>query len=1156
MEQAAILKSGDVVKLTGLMNPKYTIYGFLNSFEKIIDKKTKKFRQLLFSDFREEDQNKDSISGFYEEQSFLEYLTDKENKFHLLKQYEFKLATVEDEITVKRIKVVDPYIDFCKIETYKWAYEPNVPVFDYYGTLQIIIPPGKFPNPLQGENINLKNTAMRFYADKIKRFVSPKDVSNKQEKALLIAKIALCINTIELDLYSFFSLNENTDFTTFLSFQTNEWINEPIFVNPTVEILEDYYRNLYSFYKDFYNNQIFIKKAAKKDKFYWLSRALSAEALAIVPAINKFQLLYDLSKQNVTLTERNGGESLALKIIESFTFDSVSSVDRNDLLDDLVNFHDYITLQGGNGPHAVESRFTLFEILYKDIDDDRKSRYTFGIFSSENNRMKFVLFLYKVWYNSKFNPIHLDPSYVQAMNTFGVYAESHYMRLKNVIDSSLKVSQYFNDTTTPPFLIYETVTKYENGAKIVTNTNYTYKMVGKSIEVYETKITSDKRMDNHYSPTVLYAIYDFLQPVTVIGLKPDLDLVATLADPVNGTSLGNQQIHTVPAFLLFYMEDYSNLKKIDFGVMLTAEIALNLTGVGALSQLRYIGYLSKMRFLWSAETVVASDVVLGWKAVSGVVNAFEFTAINALSINNYILHTTNDSDTKKLAEKMNSYLFWATIGSLFLKPYIQSKIIDSAFELDNVVEMHNRDGISIYRPGMTPTQITELKQALAVVKNLVGNKALVVNTMIQKLTEYGTDSEKILQKYTQITSTAEKYAFYLDYGLLEDTATRAILNANGAKAIENWRICYANNITVERKYISILTNEKYASDLVRFYKDGKIRTVLEPMEIAKKERFLSDFSNLSDTHFANFVENPNLIKEWEKYSFVSTGNDLSILSREQKFKFLKAYENSTQLTVDRIKNGGLIKYYKIVDENPLNAIVHNSHIKNVDFLEDLHNTFTLKKQYPVDHENHPGLQETIANHVKGSPVMLNHNGGDYIIGYTGMHADYAITEPNPITLIEATLPGGKKYYPTPLPTVNANIQTAIIDGTEFPGLGAKDCEVWMWGYVTKKVDRIESLYLDINGNPIKTWVKKSNSNKTTIFTGMNEDKVLIEITYARHNLTLDDWIQIRPNRSSNTWVGKTSEGGKIHLCIGTEVMIPPTAMPSRTLHYGTVIPKK
>ena len=254
--------------------------------------------------------------------------------------------------------------------------------------------------------------------------------------------------------------------------------------------------------------------------------------------------------------------------------------------------------------------------------------------------------------------------------------------------------------------------------------------------------------------------------------------------------------------------------------------------------------------------------------------------------------------------------------------------------------------------------------------------------------------------------------------------------------------------------------------------------------------------------------------------------------------------------------GGLIKYYKIVDENPLNAIVHNSHIKNVDFLEDLRNTFTVKKQYPVDHVHHPGLQETIANHVKGSPVMLNHNGNDYIIGFTGMHADYAVTELNPITLIEATLPGGKKYYPTPLPTVNANIQTAIKDGTEIPGVGVKDCEVWMWGYVTKKVDGVESLYLDINGSPIKTWVKKSNSNKTTIFTGMNEDKVLVEITYARHNLTLSDWIPHRsPGRPSNTWQGWSSEGVELHICIGLELMNPPTIMPSRALPYGTVIPK-
>jgi hypothetical protein len=111
MEQAAILKSGIVVKLTDLINPIYTIYGFLNSFETIKDGVTKKFRETLITDFKEEDQlNKDAIGGFYEEQFFLEYLIDK-NKLYQLKEhyYKFKLATDDDIINVRKLKVVDPY---------------------------------------------------------------------------------------------------------------------------------------------------------------------------------------------------------------------------------------------------------------------------------------------------------------------------------------------------------------------------------------------------------------------------------------------------------------------------------------------------------------------------------------------------------------------------------------------------------------------------------------------------------------------------------------------------------------------------------------------------------------------------------------------------------------------------------------------------------------------------------------------------------------------------------------------------------------------------------------------------------------------------------------------------------------------------------------
>jgi hypothetical protein len=901
MEQAAILKSGEVVKLTGLINPKYTIYGFLNSFETVINGVTKKFKETVKDDFRDVDLvgqvNKDVIGGFYEEDFFLEYLIDK-NKLYQLKnhKYTFKLASAEDEIVVKKIKIAAPYTDFCKIETYKWPYQPNTSILDY-GTWQIKIPQGITPIPLEGVNVQLNNTAMQFYNHKIALFVTPlTNADEKREKAFLFAKIAIQINSIE-NIFNFIELGTATDFGQYINSQKSEWSTQPIFVNPTVEVLEDYMRNLTSFYEGFYANQISIKKAPKKKQFYWLARCLSAEALATVPANDKFDLLYNLSKQNVKLTERNDGESLVLKVIESFTFESVSSSDRNDLLHNLVNFHNYITLRGGNGPHSVESKTTLFEILYKDIDDDRYSRYTFGLWNSYNNRMTFIILLYRIWFSSTYNPTYPDPSYTMQLNTCGVYEESPYMQLKNNAEpnNSIKVPKYFN-ATTPPFLIYETVSNSENGVKIETTTNFSYKMVGKSIEVYQSKIESRKGFDNHYSDSVLYGTYAFLQPITVIGLKPDLDLVQTLGDMIKGTSIGNQKIHTIPAFLLFYMEDYSDLKKIDFGIMLSAEIALNLTGIGALSDLRYLGYLSKMRSLWTAESVVASDIVLSWKAVSGVVNAVEFTAINALSMNNYIAHTTNDSTTKELAEKMNSYLMWVAIGSMSLRPHIQSNIINSAFELDNVVTKFNKDGISIYRPNMLIEEKKALDDALLIVRQLVDNKAVAINGLIQKLTEYGTDSEQILLSYNQFTTATEKYAFQLDYGLLIDPEIRQLLNLNNAKAVDNWRLFYSKNIIIDRRYVEILTNQNRVDGLIRYYSEASIRKVLEPLSLESRLNFIDKFGRLESPVFEELVKNPNGVILLNEASVPIT-NTPDFLTSDNVIEFLKEGPTKNQIGV-------------------------------------------------------------------------------------------------------------------------------------------------------------------------------------------------------------------------------------------------------------------
>lgn len=501
--------------------------------------------------------------------------------------------------------------------------------------------------------------------------------------------------------------------------------------------------------------------------------------------------------------------------------------------------------------------------------------------------MKYIILLYKIWFTSTYNPIYSDPSYTKQLNACKVYEESPYMKLIDNPDpnNSIKVPKFYNNITTPPFIIYECVTGKRNGAKIETSTNYNYKMVGKSIEVYEYKIESRKGYQDHYSDPILYGTYELLQPVTVMGLKPDLDLVETLADLIDGESLGNQKIHTIPAFLLLYMEDYSNLKKIDFGVMLTTEIALNLTGVGALADLRYLGYLSKMRSLWTAESVIASDVVLSWKAVSGVVNTFEFSAINTIALNNYVIHTTNDSLTKEIAEKANTYLIWATIGSMIARPYIQSKVIDSAFELNGVVKQFNDDGISIYRPEMTSAQINELDQALTVVKNVAGDRELVVNSIINTLTEQGSEYEHFLQKFNQIENEAEKYAFYLDYGVLKDPKIRQLLNANNCKAFDNWRLFYSKNIIVDRRYAEILADQVYIDDLFRYYNENPLRKVIEPLSFKSRLNFIRKFGKLDPIAFDNLIQSPNgVILLHESPSFSSMPD---LLTSDDVIEFLK-----------------------------------------------------------------------------------------------------------------------------------------------------------------------------------------------------------------------------------------------------------------------------
>lgn len=446
MEQAAILKSGIVVKITGLQFPSYSISGFLNSFYK----ENKQYRQTLKSDFREEDQwHKNAIGGFYEKDAFLKYLNKNEdysieklNKYY----FKFKLANNDDEINVKKLKLSPPYHSFCIIETYKWPYQNNIELVDYL-TEQLIIPTGTNPNPIHGENFPLySNTPKEFYHHKISLFVDPLiDSNEKQAKAFLFAKMAIRIHQIKKDIFQLFNTITNTDFEVYLNNQETQWSTQKIFNNPTIEILESYYEGLTNFYQNAYSNQILIQNASEKEKFYWLVKCLTPESLTIVPASDKIKLLEYITKNNLSSFFVEDDEMLVLKICASF--DGSNLIEIKKFLDNLISIKP-----------DVGSETTLYECIYKKMSTSTKivagvkslSNYLVNTnYKPSNTKSQFVNSIYALWMVSEYNPFDLDGHYKP--NTIGLSSlDNSLVEINSNINTSNFLYQYTNYYASDP----------------------------------------------------------------------------------------------------------------------------------------------------------------------------------------------------------------------------------------------------------------------------------------------------------------------------------------------------------------------------------------------------------------------------------------------------------------------------------------------------------------------------------------------------------------------------------------------------------------------------------------------------------------------------------------------------------------------------------
>jgi Bacterial EndoU nuclease len=641
----------------------------------------------------------------------------------------------------------------------------------------------------------------------INLFVS--NQADKQERALLIAKIALNINRINIDIFSLFTNSPN--FNTYIASQNLEWTTLDIFVNPTTEDFRDYNNNLYAFYEALYSNQLYIQSAKDDEKFYWLARVLSPQGLAVVPTFDKIKLLVFITKLKL-LTENNGGEPLALKIVESFTVASVPTNERNDFLYALLENQVYQVTNVYNQTNAFDTHQTLFEVLFRAIDDNRSARYTFGIINTENNRLKFILILYRIWESSRYNPKFPDPAYTQPANQFGIFPESYYMKLKPAAGTIIQEAKYYDSVTSPAILTYNSSTSNSTDYSLsTTDVDFITEIKGKKIEIRKierttTTLLRSTRENNQYVNSIssLYGTYDFYQPIAIIGFKPDLNLLESLKDPETGIDVAG----SIPVFLLFYMEDFSDLKKIDFGVMLGVEVALTFTGVGGLSKLRYINYLSKARVLVSPASVTASETLLFWEAVQGVNATVQFTAGNALAISYYTGQTTTDQDIKDFTDKLNVLLGLLTLGSLLSSPAMKRKLFDAAAD---VLAQERKLILAGKVHGLDPAVMNSIRGLY--------NIDALIDLMQLKLTNLPSfANSNILTRFSAFTKD-EKFSFFsYFYNLKEDTKW-ASMN------VERFRI--VNNQTQSYTWVDVWKNE------IQFLKNNRTYEFLESFHFVR-----------------------------------------------------------------------------------------------------------------------------------------------------------------------------------------------------------------------------------------------------------------------------------------------------------------------------------
>lgn len=645
-------------------------------------------------------------------------------------------------------------------------------------------------------------------------------------------------------------------------------------------IINQYYNSLVNFYINTYYRtaaQIFPNdtgtlKERSDRRIKYLISILPSSAIGIIPIPHRVEIL----KMLVNNALYNKDELIALTIIKSVTFPDAD---------------EFLGLLLSESVKWNNSNVTLFEALYRRIDDRI-------MFFGEDNRKAYMLTMYMLWFVSSYNPMNSDTDTDELSDTY----EGKPVTLK--YESELFFGFYMD------------------------NMNFVFK--SNNIEAQEEKIevvpTYKEYQSGIRKTWVSVGVYNIYQAITLNEYKDEDVAIKIPLIGLNAAPNGETQA-LLPLFFLKYIDDRGDKEDLWTGIGLALDVALTFTGIGNITKLRHLRYLSKIGQAWRGAITGSQRVFLvrsAYYSVQGVAGTFEFTASLTQLFRQYYMNGTdcatyhgvvdnnvNDatpegqipdelpsaSEEAKKAYKrckaIDNILFWMQMGSLGMDIYASRMIRKKAKELADLG----------YPPAWDTGQYLELKVRFQQLNNgvdVLGDYENMINLI---------PSGSVISG--KLTTDIDKINFFNDFGMVQrDNAFWAQLTKNSGEAVDNWKQFRNLDITDEITNVVLLADNAKAAKYIAYYGDNNLKSAIASLDRTLRDKFIVQHGGLTP-----LPGGPGFIKAWTKM----TGDALGEFANN--VPVLRQFDNMTDDMIDSIvyemkhdKRGGNVR--TLIKESP------------------------------------------------------------------------------------------------------------------------------------------------------------------------------------------------------------------------------------------------